>query len=239
MALYDNELTNSTTLERFKRVQATSIQPRKFAAGSGTIKKMTPVAFNEATQKWVVWASATSEISTITANATTATDGTFTISVDGETTAAIAHDANAAAIKAALEALSNIAPGDVTVVDADGGLAANSGSVTITFGGNWTGKAVVVSADFTGLTGNDHTLAETQAGADSNGVNKIQGFLWPHEQALVADKEVQANVMLAGILHIDDVEVPAGESKAGISAAMIRDGLRSMGFTVQGIENWR
>lgn len=43
------------------------------------------------------------------------TGGTFTITYAGQTTAAIPYNANAAAVQAALEALSNIAPGDVVV----------------------------------------------------------------------------------------------------------------------------
>jgi len=41
--------------------------------------------------------------------------GTFTLTFDGQTTAPIPHDATAAQVQAALEALSNLSPGDVTV----------------------------------------------------------------------------------------------------------------------------
>ena len=44
-----------------------------------------------------------------------ATGGTFTLTFDGQTTAPIAFNANAAAIQAALEGLANIEPGDVLV----------------------------------------------------------------------------------------------------------------------------
>jgi len=44
-----------------------------------------------------------------------ATSGNFTITFSGQTTANILYNANAAAVQAALEALSNIAPGDVVV----------------------------------------------------------------------------------------------------------------------------
>jgi len=44
-----------------------------------------------------------------------ASSGNFTLTFDGEETASIAYDANAAAVLAALEGLSNIAPGDVVV----------------------------------------------------------------------------------------------------------------------------
>lgn len=47
----------------------------------------------------------------------TPTGGTYTLTYDGQTTAPIAYNANAAAIEAALEALSNLAPGDVSVIE--------------------------------------------------------------------------------------------------------------------------
>lgn len=57
----------------------------------------------------------------------TATGGTYTITYDGQTTTALAFDANAAAIDAALEALSNIGVADVSV-------AGTGDTRTITFG---------------------------------------------------------------------------------------------------------
>ena len=50
---------------------------------------------------------------TQTVRVTNATGGTFTLTFDGQTTAPIAFNATAAAVQAALEALSNIEPGDV------------------------------------------------------------------------------------------------------------------------------
>ena len=37
------------------RVEATVIQPRKFATGTGTLVRLTPVAFNTSTLKYVPW----------------------------------------------------------------------------------------------------------------------------------------------------------------------------------------
>lgn len=47
--------------------------------------------------------------------------GNFTLTFDGQTTGNIAHDASAATVDAALEALSNIDAGDVAVAGSDGG----------------------------------------------------------------------------------------------------------------------
>jgi hypothetical protein len=69
----------------------------------------------------------TNEIQTVTLNA--ATGGTFTLTYAGQTTSAIAWNAAASVVQTALEALSNIAPGDVVVTGSAGG------PYTLTFGG--------------------------------------------------------------------------------------------------------
>jgi hypothetical protein len=79
----------------------------------------------------------------------TPTGGTFTLTFSGQTTSAIAYNATAATVQAALEALSNIDPGDVT---ATGG-ALPAIAVTLTFGGQYAGTdvpAVTVTGSFTG-----------------------------------------------------------------------------------------
>ena len=78
------------------------------------------------------------------------TGGTFTLSFDGQVTAGIAFNATAAAVVAALEALNNINPGDLT---ATGGPLPGTG-VAITFGGRHAGTDVpVLVANGAGLTG--------------------------------------------------------------------------------------
>jgi hypothetical protein len=64
--------------------------------------------------------------------------GTRTLSVEGQETAPIAWNADAATIQAALEALSNVAPGDITV--------AGAGPYTYTFGGTMarSNRALIV-----------------------------------------------------------------------------------------------
>jgi hypothetical protein len=61
---------------------------------------------------------AANEIQQITVDAT---GGTFTITYSGQTTTAIAYNATPTVVRTALEALSNIAPGEVVVTGADGG----------------------------------------------------------------------------------------------------------------------
>lgn len=91
----------------------------------------------------------TDEVEAITATGTV-TGGTYTITYAGQTTAAIAYNATAAAIQAALEALSNLAPGDVFVTG--GPLPANR--VHIRFAGTLAGTNVAeITISSLGLTG--------------------------------------------------------------------------------------
>jgi hypothetical protein len=76
--------------------------------------------------------------------------GTFTITYAGQTTAAIAYNATPAAIQAALEALSNLAPGDVFVTG--GPLPTNR--VQLRFAGTLLGTNVAeITVNSGGLTG--------------------------------------------------------------------------------------
>lgn len=62
----------------------------------------------------IITVTGTAEVQTVTITGTP-TGGTFTLTFSGQTTAGIAYNAAAAAVQSALEALSNLAPGDVTV----------------------------------------------------------------------------------------------------------------------------
>jgi len=107
----------------------------------------------------------TNEVQTLTITGTP-TGGTFTITYDGVTSAAIAYNANAAAVQSALEAMSNIAVGDVTC----GGGALPGTPVTITFGGSLAGTDVPLATTTGSLTGGTTptaTIATTTAGDPS------------------------------------------------------------------------
>lgn len=99
-----------------------------------------------------------SEVQTINLGAASA--GTVTITFDGQTTGAIAFNASAATVQTALEAMSNINPGDVVVT---GGPL--PGTITLTFGGQYLGVNVPqVTVTPTGLTGGTVTVATTTEG---------------------------------------------------------------------------
>ncbi len=67
----------------------------------------------------VITRAGTAEVQTVTITGTP-TGGTFTLTFDGQTTTALAYNAAAAAVEAALIALSNIAPGQVAVTGGPG-----------------------------------------------------------------------------------------------------------------------
>lgn len=81
---------------------------------------------------------------TVTIGAATA--GTFTLTVGGQTTAGIAYNAAASAVKSALEALSTVGAGNATVT------GTGPYSVTLTNGGTLTGSGA-------GLTGGSFNVA--------------------------------------------------------------------------------
>jgi hypothetical protein len=90
-----------------------------------------------------------SEVQRITITGTP-TGGTFTLTFNSQTTTGIAYNATASAVQTALEALSNIDPGDVT---ATGGSLPGS-FVTLTFGGQYAGTDVAaITANSASLTG--------------------------------------------------------------------------------------
>lgn len=90
--------------------------------------------------------------------------GTYTLTVDGQVTAAIAQNANAATLRGAIEALPNVEPGDVLVT--------GTGPYAIAF----IRSGVVVSANSTGLTGG--TAVPTNNGAWRSLKVEVAGIKW-------------------------------------------------------------
>jgi flagellar hook-associated protein 2 len=92
-------------------------------------------------------ASAVAEIQTMD-RSPSPNNGTYTLTYKGQTTAAINYNATPAEIQAALEALTTVNAGDVTV---DGGAAGlDDGAVTFTFSTN-LGDVSMISVDGSGL----------------------------------------------------------------------------------------
>jgi hypothetical protein len=119
----------------------------------------------------------TSEQQTITITGTP-TGGTWTATFDGQTTAAIAYNATAAAVQLAVEALSNVTPGEVTVT---GGPGPGTPWV-VTFTGDKAGQNVpqiTTSSSLTGGSSPTITVTTTTAGgtAETNGQSTLTGFI--------------------------------------------------------------
>lgn len=116
----------------------------------------------------------TSEVQKI---AVDATGGTFTISFRGGTTAAIAFNATAAQVQAALELLAEVDHGDIVVTGGPG----NAGATTpylFTFGGQYAGTDVAAMTTAAGsLTGGAGTAAvSTVTGGAGGAVNEVQSL---------------------------------------------------------------
>lgn len=212
---------------------------KQFGAAAD-LAHLTPLFYDDTNARWDVWAGQSNEVNTITSNATPATAGTFTLTVNGVVSAAIAFDATAAVVQAALEAMSNIAPGDVVAADSGGGTDLGDAShvVTLTWGGALAGQDITISIQTGGLTGNAHALATTTAGgADASDGSLIDGFLWSPEGDLAVSTvgEILVQIFRAGLIHRDDIPVPSGEGQADLDQALLRSSLREKGIDVQGL----
>lgn len=140
----------------------------------GIIPSGVALAKVTSTGKYRQYAGKVNEQQVVTVDATS---GTYTLTFDGETTAAIAEGATAAAVKSALEGLSNINPGDVTVTGATGG------PYTVTFTGAYAGLNVpqmtATDVDLAG-GGDSVTVTTSVAGGStaSDGTEVFAGHLY-------------------------------------------------------------
>jgi hypothetical protein len=115
--------------------------------------------------------TSTSESQVVTL--TNATGGTFTLTFDGQTTGAIAYNADptsgATSVRGKLESLSNIAPGDVSVTGSAGG------PYTVTFAGTLLGNVSELTASGASLTSVPVVSnTTTTPGDDDPTTNEIQ-----------------------------------------------------------------
>lgn len=106
----------------------------------------------------------------------TPTGGTFTLTFEGQTTAGIAYNANAAAVQSALEALSNVAVGEAVCTNGPLPGTAVDVEFKLTLGES---DRTQMTADGSGLTGGSTptvTITTTQPGvAPSNVLNLLAG----------------------------------------------------------------
>ncbi|TXS42932.1 hypothetical protein [Streptomyces sp. t39] len=192
--------------------EASKYQPER------KLKSGIPLGKNTTTGLFEPYAAVTNEVQTLTVTGGP-TGGTFTITWSGQTTGAIAYNATAAQVQTALEALSNIAPGDVAVTGAAGG------PWTLTWGGTQLGENVAAPTTteaFTGGTSPDITIATTTAGgtaATADGTDVFAGFLFTEVAFSPGSTKCAAPLMVHGQIDasqlpvaFDPTDVPAGSN---------------------------
>ena len=117
----------------------------------------------------------TNEVQTLSITGGVPTTGTFRLTLNGETTGTIAYNASAADLQAALEALSGIEVGDVSVTGSD----LPTGDIAIEFTGNLAGIDItkMTVSDDSSMDAGIISVGETTKGSDgwihrnSNNIN--------------------------------------------------------------------
>ena len=117
-----------------------------------------------------------------------ATAGTYTLTVDGQTTAGIPFNSTAAQVQAAVEALANVIPGDVVV---SGGPHPGT-AVRLVFGR----EGRVVTGTFTGLTGGANSA--TNRGHEKGAKFEFPGVKWSPDIALAGNPDGGATELALG-----------------------------------------
>lgn len=141
-------------------------------------------------------ASGTAEVQTLT-EGTAMTAGTYTLTFNGQTTTALAFNASATTIQAALEALSNVVPGDI-VVSSAGNAGIDTAVVSITFYGNLQGDVAQLTSNQTSLTGTfTHATATPGVAGAADGRQTAANIVGINDtflpwQLLEGDREVAA-----------------------------------------------
>jgi hypothetical protein len=193
-------------------IEASAYQPER------KLKSGIPLGKNTSTGLYEPYSAVTNEVQTVTITGGP-TGGTFTLTFSGQTTAAIAYNATAAQVQTALEALSNVNPGDVTVTGNAGG------PYTVTFGGQYLGDNVTqmtATASLTGGTTPGVTVATTTAGGTAtatDGTQLFRGFLFTEVSFYPGSVKAAAPLMVHGQIDVsklpvafDPADIPAGSN---------------------------
>lgn len=183
----------------FDNAQSGTLDVSEFISGThyDALTKVMPagVAVAEVGGVLIPFAGA-NEVQTVTITGTPS-GGTFTLTFDGETTAAIVYNPTASAVQAALEALSNLDPGDVIVSGSTGG------PFTVTFGGKRGGRNVTQLTSTPSLTGGSTPsvthATTTGGGAGAAGADKLFGFL-AHPEVLLRDNGTVSDVAAVAVI---------------------------------------
>jgi hypothetical protein len=174
LSLHGSDTNKTITLDLTKFsetlhwVEGTAYQPMR------RLKSGLPLGRITASGLYAPYAAATNEVQTVTITGSP-TGGTFTLTFNSQTTPAIAYNATAAQVQTALEALSNIDPGDVSVTA--GPLPGTA--VTVTFGGQYLGDNVAQMSATGSLTGGSSpavAVATTTGGGSATATDGTQVF---------------------------------------------------------------
>jgi hypothetical protein len=147
------------------------------------------------------YAGQTSEGQTVTITGTP-TGGTFTLTLNGETTAGIAYNATAAAVESALEALPSLGAADVAVTGGPGPGTA----YVVAFGGGLAGQNVAqMTASAASLTGGTSpavtvTTSTPGGGTATDGLDVPRGFLFNSIEMVTGDANKGAPLMERGFV---------------------------------------
>jgi len=149
----------------------------------------------------------TNEVQTLSITGGTPTTGTFKLTLNGQTTGAIAYNATAADIQTALAALSGIEAGDVVITGTD----LSTGDITVTFGGNLAGLDItkMTVSDDSSMDAGVVSVVETTKGNDG----------WIHRNSNnISDALTGITLNLHDVTDADDpVEITVSRSTTAIS----------------------
>lgn len=175
--------------------------------------------------------TSSNEVQTVTITGAP-TGGTFVLDIGGQPTTDLAYNASTAAVQAALQALSTVGAGNVTVTGTAGS------SYVLTFGGTLAAANVpqaVAVANFTGGTSPAISVATTTGGSagslltvtdDTTGVRDVRAFCFDliqgtnHLRFYVPQGEVtaQGNVVYKTDSEIEyDVTITAYPNSSGVA----------------------
>lgn len=189
------------------------------ANGNKILEAGTFVSEVTATGKYGPYVDLSNEIQSVTEGGSGLTS--FTLTLSGQTTAAIDAAASAADVKAALEALSTVGAGNVEVVGGDGG------PWIVTFVGTLAGTNVAqMTATPTGGTGTVTVATETGGGASAPADGReapsadTSGYLL--ESVNLKDGDVICGLLIGGsVLSARVTPTPDATIKAAVAGRIL------------------
>jgi hypothetical protein len=193
------------------------------ANGDKYLEAGTFVSEVTATGKYGAYDPQTNEVQTLLEGGSGLTS--YTLTYSGQTTASIDDDATAAQVQAALEALSNLAPGDVTV-SAVGSPDSVAGGLQVTFGGTLADTNVAqITATPTGGTGTVNIATSGSGeGTPTDGretpSDNTSGYLL--ESVNLRDGDVVTGLLIEGsVLSARVHPAPDATTKAAVKGRII------------------